>query len=84
MAVELALIDSSDHLLTALELPIVKSAQPHDANTFYRRRSVPGVGKIWARVLLDAIHAIHRFPCVPDCVSYCRLGTGAKASAGQR
>jgi hypothetical protein len=35
-------------------------------------------------VLLDAIHDITRFPRVQDVVSYCRLVTCAKASAGTR
>jgi transposase len=84
LAVELALIAYSDRLLTALERPIVKSAKHHDANPVYRLRSVPGVGQILALVLLYAIHAIHRFPRVQAVVSSCRLGKGAKASAGTR
>jgi transposase len=44
--VDLALITSDDQLLTDLELSIVKTAKHHDAHTFYRLRSVPGVGKI--------------------------------------
>jgi transposase len=62
IAVDLALITYYDQLLTDLELSIVKSAKQHDANTFYRLRSVPGVGKILALVLLYEIHDIHRFP----------------------
>jgi len=84
MEVALALIDYSDCLLTALELHSVKSAKQHDATTFYRLRSVPGVGKILALVLLYAIHDIHRFPSVQEFVSYCRLGKCAKESAGKR
>src|ERR671923_2981783 len=56
--VDLALITYYDQLLTDLELTIVKSAKQHDANTFYRLRSVPGVGKILALVLLYEIHDI--------------------------
>lgn len=79
-----ALLTSYDALLTDLELSIVKTAQQHDAHTCYRRRSIPGVGKILALGLLDEMHAIHRFPRVPDCVSYCRLVTCARAAAGNR
>jgi transposase len=46
IAVDLALITSDDQLLTDLERTIVQSAKQHDANTFYRLRSIPGVGKI--------------------------------------
>jgi transposase len=82
--VDLALITYYDQLLTDLELSIVKSAKQHDANTFYRLRSVPGVGKILALVLLYEIHDIHRFPRGQDFVSYARLVKCAKESAGKR
>lgn len=84
LEVDLGLITSYDQLLTELELAIVKSAKQHDANTFYRLRSIPGVGKIFALVLLYEIHDIHRFPRVQDFVSYCRLVKCAKESAGKR
>jgi transposase len=84
MEVDLALIDYYDRLLTDLELHIAKSAKQHDAHTFYRLRSVPGVGKILALVLLYEIHDMHRFPRVQDFVSYCRLVKCAKESAGKR
>jgi transposase len=80
--VDLGLMTYYDQLLTNLELAIVKSAKQHDANTFYRLRSIPGVGKILALVLLYEIHDIHRFPRVQDCVSYCRLVNCARESAG--
>src|SRR4029450_8931422 len=47
-------------------------------------RSIPGVGKSLALVLLYEIHDIHRFPRVQDFVSYCRLVNCAKESAGKR
>ena len=79
-----ALITYDDQLLTDLELAIVKSAKPHDATTFDRLRSVPGVGKIVALVLLYEIHNIHSFPRVQDVVSSARLVTCAQESAGKR
>jgi transposase len=82
--VDLALIDYYDQLLTDLELHIVHTAKQHDANTFYRLQSIPGVGKILALVMLYAIHDIRRFPRVQDFASYCRLVQCAKASAGKR
>jgi transposase len=45
---------------------------------------VPGLGKIRSLVLLDELHDIERFPRVQDVVSYCRLVTCAKESAGKR
>jgi transposase len=82
--VDLALIDYYDQLLTDLERHIVHTAKQHDANTFYRLQSMPGVGNILALVMLYAMHDLRRFPRVQDCASYCRLGTCAKESAGTR
>jgi transposase len=84
IAVDLALIDSYDRLLSDLELSIVQIARQHDANTLYRLQTVPGVGKIFSLALLYAIHDIQRFPRVQDFVSYGRLVTCAKESAGKR
>jgi len=79
----LALIDEYDRLLTELELHLTQTAKVHDVNAFYRLRSVPGIGKILALVLLYEIHDIHRFPRVQDFVSYCRLVKCAKQSDGK-
>jgi transposase len=84
MEVDLALINHDDRLLTDLELYIVQTAKEHDAPTFYRLRSIPGVGKILALVLLYEIHDIRRFPRVQEFVSYGRLVKCAQASAGKR
>ncbi len=62
----------------------MKTAKQHDANTFYRLQSVPGIGKILALVLLYEIHDLRRFPRVQEFVSYCRLVKCAKESAGKR
>lgn len=62
----------------------LQTAKQHDAPSLYRRQSVPGIGKILRLVLLYEMYDIPRFPRVQDCVAYCRLGTCAKASAGQR
>jgi len=82
--VDLMLIDFYDKLLTDLELYIVRTAKEHDANVFYRLRSVYGIGKILALVILYEIHDINRFPRVQDFVSYCRLVKCARESAGKR
>jgi transposase len=84
IALDLTLIDTYDHLVTDLELDLVNTAKAHEAQTFYRRRSSPGVGKILALVLLYEIQDIHRFPRVQEFVSYCRLVKCAKESAGKR
>lgn len=84
MAVDLALIDHYDRLLTDVELYITNTAKVHDVNAFYRLRSVPGIGKILALVILYEIHDIARFPTVQDFASYARLVKCSKASAGKR
>jgi transposase len=83
IAVDLALIDYLDTTLTDLELTIIRFAKQHDATVFYRLRSVPGVGKILALVILYEIQDISRFPRVQDFVSYARLVKCAKESAGK-
>ena len=51
--------------------------------TYYRLRSVPGIGEILALVILYEVHDIDRFEQVGDFVSYCRLVKCAKESAGK-
>jgi transposase len=84
IAVDLALLGHDAPLRRDLALASLTTATQHDAHTRSLRRTVPGRGESLRRVFLDAIHAIERFPRVPDVVSYCRLVTGAKDSAGKR
>jgi hypothetical protein len=84
IAVDLTLIDASARRLTDLELALVQTAKAPAAQTFDRRRSRPGVGKILALVRLYDIHEIRRCPRGQACVSDGRLVQGAKASAGTR
>lgn len=81
---DLNLMGHYDKLLTEVELYIVRTAKQHDADAFYRLRSVPGIGKILALVILYEIHDIERFATVQDFVSYARLVKCAKESAGKR
>jgi hypothetical protein len=50
--VDLALINTSDHLLTDLELSLGKTTKAPEAQIFSRLRSIPGVGKLLALVRL--------------------------------
>jgi transposase len=84
MEVDLALLGYYDPLLNDLELHIVKAAKQHDANTLYLLQTVPGIGTILSLVLLYESQDLRRFPSVQDVVSYCRLVTCAKESAGKR
>jgi transposase len=84
VCLDLNLIDYYDDLLNQVELYIVRHAKQHDANVFHRLRSVPGIGKILALVILYEIHDIRRFPRVQEFLSYCRLVKCPKESAGKR
>ena len=80
---DLATIDHLDDQIRHLELAITRRAKGHDAHTYHLLRTVPGIGKVLALVLLYEIHDIARFERVQDFVSYCRLVRGRKESAGK-
>jgi transposase len=81
---DVALIDHYDKLLREVELYITRTAKGHDAQSFARLQSVPGIGQSLALVILYEIPDITRFPRVQDFLSYCRLVKCAKESAGKR
>jgi transposase len=81
---DLTLIEYYDALIRQLELYLARSAKVHDASTFYRLRSVPGIGKVLALVLMYEICDIGRFPRVQDFISYARLVKCSKESAGKK
>lgn len=58
-------------------------AKQHDPQVFYRLRSVPGIGKILALVILYEINDITRSPRVQEFLSYARFVKCAKQSAGK-
>lgn len=80
---DLNLIDHYDKLLLHLEHELSLIAKVHDADSYFRLRSIPGIGRILGLVILYEIHDIDRFPRVQDFVSYCRLVKSAKESAGK-
>jgi transposase len=84
IAVDLALMDHDDQVLRDVERSILTTAKQHNANTLYLLRTVPGIGEILSLGLRYEIHDLQRFPRVQDVVSYGRLITGAKESAGKR
>jgi transposase len=79
----LRLLDSLDELLGDVELYLERTVKVDDADTFYRLRSIPGVGKILALVLLYEIHDINRFGSAGEFLSYARLIRPLKTSAGK-
>jgi len=84
LEMELALIDHYDQLRGAGELSLTRPAKGHAVQTFARVPSVPGIGQILALVIRYEMHDSARFPRGQDFVSYCRLVTCAKESAGKR
>src|SRR5215813_13686533 len=82
--VDLALIDTYDRHIGALELYLVRTAKVDDPQAFHRLRSVPGIGKVLALILLYEIHDIRRFPEVGQFLSYARLVRCAHESAGKK
>jgi transposase len=81
---DLALIDAYDRRLAEVELYLERHAKIDDGNTYQRLRSIPGVGKILALILLYEIHDIGRFPEVGNFLSYARLVRGSHESAGKK
>ena len=81
---DLELIDHYDELLRKLELDLATLAKEHDAQQFYLLRTIPGVGKILALVLMYEIGEVERFPRVQDFTSYARLVKPTRTSAGKR
>jgi transposase len=81
---DLSLLDHYDQLLLRLEHELSLIAKVHDADSYFRLRSVPGIGRILGLVILYEIHDIDRFSRVQDFVSYCRLVKSAKESGGKK
>jgi len=84
IAVDLEMIEAYDRILVRLEREIIKTANEHDALSYNILKTIPGVGKILAMVMLFEIETIQRFPSVGDFVSYARLVKCAKLSNGKR
>ena len=82
--IDLELIDHYNRLLTNLESYITRTARCHNPHALYLLKTIHGVGKILALVILYEIHDINRFPSVQDFVSYARLVKCARESAGKR
>ncbi len=82
--VDLALIDYLDEQIRELELYLERTAKLDDPRSLYLLRSVPGIGKILALVLLYEIHDVRRFGRVGQFLPYARLVRCAHESAGKR
>jgi hypothetical protein len=83
LEVDLSRLDD-EQLRRDVARSLINAAPPHDATALYRRRTVPGSGKIRSRVLLDEIHHSARCPRGQACAASCRLLKCGKDSAGKR
>jgi transposase len=84
IALDLALLERYDELITDLELDLARRAKQHDPQAFQRLRSIPGVGKVMALTILYEVHDVHRFDRVQQFASYARLVRCAKESGGKK
>lgn len=82
--VDLALMDHFEVQIKQLENYVVRHAKHYDPRTFFRLRTVPGIGEILALVILYEAQDIARFPTVQSFCSYARLVKCPKESAGKR
>lgn len=81
---DLNLINHYDQLVQHLDAYLERHAKIDNADSFYRLRGIPGVGRILAMTILYEIHDIRRFPNVGDFLSYARLVKGTNSSAGKQ
>src|SRR5438874_7418519 len=81
---DLALIETCDAQIRAVELYLTRAAKVDDPQAYARLRSVPGVGPVLALILLYEIHDIRRFPEVGQFLSYARLVRCRHESAGKK
>jgi transposase len=71
-------------LIAEVESYLTRTAQVDDVQTYHRLRTIPGVGKVLALVLLYELHDVHRFDTAGQFLSYARLVRCAHESAGKR
>src|SRR5207244_2980174 len=80
---DLALIDALDRQVGELESYLVRTVRVDDAVAYHLLRTVPGVGKVIALILLYEVHRIDRFGAAGNFLSYARLVRCAHESAGK-
>ena len=80
---DLELLKQYDTILNDVELYLIRHAKDNQPHNLYLLRSIPGVGKILALVILYEIDNISRFERVQNFTSYARLIKPKKESAGK-
>ncbi len=82
--VDAALMDALHEQILIIERQITALVPEHDPVAVHLLRSIPGIGKILALVILYEIHDISRFPKIGNFISYARLVKCPHESAGKR
>jgi transposase len=82
--VDLELIDHLDLLIEELHADIERTARRHNPQALALLRTVHGIGKVLALVILYEIHTIERFDTVQQFCSYARLVKSKHESAGKK
>jgi transposase len=84
IAVDSHLLDVYHDQILRIERQIASQINAHDPVALQLLRTIPGIGKTLALVILYEIHDIKRFPSVGNFISYARLVKCAHESAGHR
>ena len=82
--VDVVLMDALHEQILTIERRINATVPDHDPVAVHLLRSIPGVGKTLALVILYEIHDVNRFPEVGNFISYARLVKCPHESAGKR
>jgi transposase len=80
---DMALLDTYELLLKEMQQYLSQHAKENNPTDLSLLRTIPGVGKILALVILYEIHDVNRFASVQKFVSYARLIKPKKESAGK-
>jgi len=83
MACDCRLLAELDQLIASLERVLVRTAKLDDLQSFYRLRSIHGIGEILAMTILYEIPDFDRFSTVQEFCSYARLVAPRSESSGK-
>ena len=81
---DIQVLNTLHAVIVKMEQQILKQARGHNPVALQLLRSIPGVGKLLALVILYEIQDVTRFPRVANFISYARLVKCARESAGKR
>jgi len=84
LAADSEVIDQLDRTITTLETHVLKHAKVHDPVRLSMLQTITGVGKVLSLVMLYEIQNVDRFENIGQFVSYARLVSCAKESAGKK